>query len=150
MGKCLPRHRRNVYSAWDLVFTPDGNGLLSASSDNTVMHWDVSWLKSAYDGQMEDSIRFEGSLSLCGPQSASTTQSVFFRSPFMPFSIAPTSFLYPPTAFGLRLAHGMRLLEYGIPRRLHCGVSCMVMEKLCLLISVEAGITWLSRMGREK
>ena len=44
----------HVDHVWDLVFTPDGKGLVSASWDNMIIHWDVSWLESTYDSQKED------------------------------------------------------------------------------------------------
>ena len=53
-GRCLSRHVGHSGTVKDLLFTPDGNGLLSASEDALIKYWDVSWLKSTYDGQVED------------------------------------------------------------------------------------------------
>ena len=53
MGKILASHQGHADDVWGLVFTPDGKGLVSASWDNMIMHWDVSWLKSTYDSQKE-------------------------------------------------------------------------------------------------
>ena len=50
-GKRLARHKGHVEHVWDVIFTPDGKGLVSASWDNMVIHWDVSWL---YDSEKED------------------------------------------------------------------------------------------------
>ena len=45
MGKCLGHARGgHVDAVQDLVFTPNGKGLLSASRDQSVIHWDVSSL----------------------------------------------------------------------------------------------------------
>ena len=54
MGKCVASREGHVNTVWDLVFTPEGEGLFSASLDKMVIHWDVSWLKSTYDSQKED------------------------------------------------------------------------------------------------
>ena len=53
-GKRQAHHEGHVDLVWDPVFTPDGKGLVSASWDNTIIHWDVSWLESTYDSQKED------------------------------------------------------------------------------------------------
>ena len=53
MGKCIASYEGHAEAVWDLVFT-DGKGLFSASSDKIIIHWDLSWLKSTYDSQMED------------------------------------------------------------------------------------------------
>ena len=47
-GKCEARHKGHDDVVRGLVFTPDGNGLLSASWDKKVIHWDVYWLKSTH------------------------------------------------------------------------------------------------------
>lgn len=56
-------------------------------------------------------------------------------------------FLYLLMVTGLRLAHGIRLLESGMPIVPHCSVSCVAMGQLCPLISVVVGIIWQSQMG---
>ena len=48
MGECIARHGGHNDVVRGLVFTPDGKGLLSASWDNMVIHWDVSWLKPTH------------------------------------------------------------------------------------------------------
>ena len=53
-GERLVSHKGHVRHVWGLVFTPDGKGLVSASWDNMIIHWDVSWLESTYDNQEED------------------------------------------------------------------------------------------------
>ena len=52
-GKRLACHRGHVDHVWDLVFTPDDKGLVSASWDKMAILWDVSWLKSTYDSQKD-------------------------------------------------------------------------------------------------
>ena len=55
LGNYVASHRAGDYALLGLVFTPDGKGLLGASSDHEV---DVSWLASSHwndtDGQRED------------------------------------------------------------------------------------------------
>ena len=56
-GKYLARHATGGHAGAvrGLVFTPDGKGLLSGSSwDTMITHWDMSWLNSTYDGLRED------------------------------------------------------------------------------------------------
>ena len=56
MGKCMAKHDGHDDLVRGLVFTPDGNGLLTASWDKMVILWDVSWLKTHGDdgdGQKE-------------------------------------------------------------------------------------------------
>ena len=53
-GKRLASYMGHVHHVCGLVFTPDGKGLVSASWDKIVIHWDVSWLESTYDNQEED------------------------------------------------------------------------------------------------
>jgi len=36
---------------WSVVFTPDGRGLVSGSSDNTLKYWDISRLASQPGGR---------------------------------------------------------------------------------------------------
>jgi len=48
IGKCVARQGAHDGVVEDLVFTPDGKGLLSASWDDMVIHWDVSWLESTH------------------------------------------------------------------------------------------------------
>ena len=56
MGKRIARQEGHDDIVQHLVFTPDDKGLLSASSDRTVIHWDLSLLKSTQktDGLEED------------------------------------------------------------------------------------------------
>ena len=54
MGKCLATHLGHGDVVWDLLFTPDGKGLFSSSCDGIIIHWDVSWLSSAYNSEKED------------------------------------------------------------------------------------------------
>ena len=54
MGKYVASLWGHVDDVWDLVFSPDGKGLLSAAWDKMVIHWDVSWLKPTYDRQNDD------------------------------------------------------------------------------------------------
>ena len=57
-GKCIAGHPGHNDIVWSLVFTPDGNGLLTGSWDKRVIHWDVSWLELTQwnntDGQKKD------------------------------------------------------------------------------------------------
>ena len=79
MGKCLAWHKGHVGAVEGLVFTPDGKGLLSVSWDSTVIYWDVSWLKSTYDGQ-KGAQNLTGGLKeisrFVGHKVASITQSI--------------------------------------------------------------------------
>jgi len=43
-GKLVTKWRRHSDLVASLVFTPDGKGLLSASWDKQVIHWDVASL----------------------------------------------------------------------------------------------------------
>ena len=36
---------------WDVAFTPDGRGLVSGSSDNTLKYWDISCLADGPGGR---------------------------------------------------------------------------------------------------
>jgi len=45
-GKMVTRWQGHSDLVASLVFTPDGKGLLSASWDNQVIHWDVASLGS--------------------------------------------------------------------------------------------------------
>ena len=56
-------------------------------------------------------------------------------------------FLYLLMATGLRLVHGIELLESGMLIRPRCSASCMAMDRLCRLISVVSGIISQSQMG---
>ena len=119
MGKCLATDASGHFDAVEgLVFTPDGKGLLSGSRDSMLVHWDVSWLKSIYDGQQDDMStqdltrglreisRFEG-------HEVSRLHGLFFRLPTylfpLSFGTGYTPFLFLLMVAGLHLAHGIRL-----------------------------------------
>ena len=50
-GELLESLRGHKHAVWSVVFTPDGRGLVSGSSDNTLKYWDVSCLANGPGGQ---------------------------------------------------------------------------------------------------
>ena len=119
-----------------------------------VIHWDMSWFESTH-GQKEvvsmqysnvdliEISRFAGHevrlfrLFL----SRSSHRLSLFRTLFTPF-------LYLPMVIGLHLVHRIKRSESGMRILLHCNVSCMVMARFVLLISVVPGIILQSGMRR--
>ena len=157
MGRCVARYGGDVGAVRNLVFTPDGAGLLSASWDAMVIRWDVSWLKPTHiaDGRKENVAltRNLTEISRFVGHKVRRLLSLFFPSytpSYALFRTVLTPFLYHPMAIGLHQAHGIRVLESGMPILLRCSVSCMVLDKLCLLISVAWDIIWQSPIWRDK
>ena len=154
MGKCVVSHEvKNAVRG--LVFTPDGKGIVTGSTEPMVIHWDVSWLESTHDhddntedpkediptqdltGGLKEMSRFVGhKVSLFRP----SLLSPLLMNHFKCIRVVLPLFLYPPMAIGLRLAHGTRLFEYGMPILLHCSVFCMVREQLRSSVSVVSRI----------
>ena len=120
--------------------TPDGKGLLSVSWDKTVIHWDACWLNSAHEDDADGQKELISTLGSSGGLMESLRQISCVvgrkvRFCFVPYSLSSlilifirkklTPFLYRLMVTGLRLAHGIQLLESGMPILLPCSVFCM-------------------------